>query len=406
MLHPNTLSCVPTLKLKTGRKAEDLFVASLVKPMNDYLLHLDSTTTTSRDRNVRKSAREARDAYIAEKQKSVEAGPRDQEKILKWQVAYQAAQKRIKAELKAARIQQRVDHHRVRARMLSLGYLAEDLTWISRHGLVGLDKPLEESDWNAMSGALKAIAEAKQRVRGIQQRDADEARLVNTYYARCDRTTSTEKFRLQHFYKLYDFKNLLEVKRLVSANAAVGSTLWNETLPTLERILAQKRLAVKLAYARHLARAYSAAGRPLSADFLSALFPLGGSQIGAFGWKVNLDFPNSLVDHSTALENQLDELFSRFTSQIFCGHSNVTELSLSQISKSQDPRIDLITPGFQRCHSSKGSCMTFAQLLNHVSQSVVHSRAFNPHYAENPHPVSAIAYVPQSTVSNATSTSS
>jgi hypothetical protein len=41
--------------------------------MNDYLHYLDSNTSASRDRNVRKAAREARDSFVVEKKKNVEA---------------------------------------------------------------------------------------------------------------------------------------------------------------------------------------------------------------------------------------------------------------------------------------------------------------------------------------------
>ena len=51
----------------------EYYIPSQVKAMNDYLHHLDSTTTASRDRQMRKAAREARDEFIASKKRCVKA---------------------------------------------------------------------------------------------------------------------------------------------------------------------------------------------------------------------------------------------------------------------------------------------------------------------------------------------
>ncbi|GAA5913418.1 uncharacterized protein JCM6883_004380, partial [Sporobolomyces salmoneus] len=451
-LHPETLSCVLSRRVGTGRETRNMFVTSQIEPMNDYLFHLDSDITASRDRNVRKAAREARDAFVAERKRIVDARFEDEKKLMNWSTGYaersrqaQAARKRVEAERKQARIQERIKEVKTRAR--SLACHEEVLAWIAKHSLVRIDKPLDESEWTEISSILNEREEERQRNLAIRQLAATRVELVTGYYSYFEQREQ-DTHRLSCRYSKEDFQNFVEVKKLAAALAVIGDPLWTEVLPSIERILAKKRLAVKLAYARPLAAAYSAAGRPLSANFLSALFPLGGSQIGASGWKVNLDFPNILVDHSTALENQLDELFSRFTSQIFCGHierhrvesSPDIEIARSSnrphnsgVSVSLDwlrilfailaatgvedgsrdetsAQLEALGPCFQcrfgGCGFSNGFRMTFSRLLNHVSQSVVHSRAFNPYYAENPHPVSVIAYVPRAPVSNATPTSS
>jgi len=51
----------------------DHFVTSMVSPMNEYLHYLDSTIFSSRQRDTKKAARQARDAFLVEKKQNLSA---------------------------------------------------------------------------------------------------------------------------------------------------------------------------------------------------------------------------------------------------------------------------------------------------------------------------------------------
>ncbi|GAA5984953.1 hypothetical protein JCM5350_000075 [Sporobolomyces pararoseus] len=450
VLHSDTLSCVPSWSNPEDRESEQYYIPSQVKAMNDYLHHLDSTTTASRDRQMRKAAREARDEFIASKKRCVKARIEDARKLEKWIDGYEfdqrkAADRRWKQELQMERerddrIQTRL--WSIRARLVSLGHEEKDLEWLGDCSKVMKDQELTEPEWNEVVPELNQLAEAQKTKREQDELATFEASLLSTYYDYFDK-----RCKLSLFCSKVEFGKLPSAKQLVAARSTVGDSLWNELLPSLRSRFDKSRRKTKLSYARPLAHALDDTGHPLSPTLCSSLFPPRGASLTKLNnyWKVPRKIDLDSKDTSTISEAELDTFFSRFTSRVFCGHfdkhrtgtfSNVATLRqihphLSGVSVS----IQLIKILFwilevtgiedgeeketiakldglgkvwscksEDCSNGNPPLVTLSELLQHLSDKANHARALNPHYSQGSYHVSSIVYTPQVAVAGSSST--
>ncbi|GAA5950082.1 hypothetical protein JCM3765_004189 [Sporobolomyces pararoseus] len=466
VLHPDTLSCVASWSIKQGRKVQEFYIPSEVQAMNNYLHHLESATTASRDRQLRKAARETRDGFIASKKKCIEARFEDGTTMRLWLHSYQtrereAAQQRREQE-RAVRLQERLSN--IRSRLLSLGHQEKDLKWLEKDLSVTKDQVLTESgqliepfalhqrlyqltifcfpEWSEISASLIELAVVQKTKREQDERDALEARLLSNYYSFFDKSSG-----LSLFCSLKDFNNIQEVKQLVEARSEIGDLLWNQILPSLRERFDKSRRQTKLSYARPLAHALAKVGHPLPQEVFESLFPPGASLMKPVGyWIIPLKPDYSSDDGSTISEAEIDTLLSRFTSKVFCGffdrhraesfsevvvlrrgysHPSGVSVSAQWIkllfsilkrtgiedgdAKETLSKLERLGKVW-RCktehwwNNKPEPFMTYSELMRHLSDDVSHARALNPHYSQGSYPISSIVYAPQPAVAGSSST--
>ncbi|GAA6005364.1 hypothetical protein JCM11491_002673 [Sporobolomyces phaffii] len=430
-LHPETLACLPSQKFKIGpRKSEDRFVVSQVKPMNDYLKYLDSTTLSSRDRGVRKAAREARDAmpplsvYGSLTALNVRGRPKKRKEPPRALPGMLAARRRLNA----------------------VGFGNIDIRIIENHHLIAQDAVLDDAEWSEICPQLLPLVESARDDRIRRERSLNEQQKTKAYWHRFSMKVSEAD---RAFYpSLAAFAQFSSVKNLVQLPGDSGPE-HDAFVSSINTALAEIRRQKKLSYARPLARALARAGHALPDETVKLLDPRGlVAPSDASWWRVPLDSSTDRSEAATVSEEELDTILTRFTSQAFWGfvedrhqvgscatisgavkrspirHPSGVSVSarwieilfsLLQAAGINDgpngetaKKLENLGASFA-CRSSEcrqTSLMTFSSLLQHVCYPVHHARSLNPHYSEGSFPVSDIVYVPQvATASTSSSTS-
>ncbi|GAA5984954.1 hypothetical protein JCM5350_000076 [Sporobolomyces pararoseus] len=415
----------------------EFYIPSEVKAMNDYLHHLDSTTTASRDRQLRKAAREARDKFVSSKKECVEA----RFEWLRWYTT-QAVERRRRAEElrttqeRAVRLEERFNN--IRSRLLSLGHEETDLKWLERDARTKKDQVLTESEWDKIAPGLVQLARGQKMKREKEERAALEPTLLN-YYTHFDKSS-----QLSLVCSMQDFGKLPAVNQLIVARSSIGDSLWQQVVPSIQRRIDKSRRNLKLSYARPLAHALNEAGHPLPQQLFDSLFPAGASSTKpADYWripsKINLASQEDVAspeDGSTISDVELDTLLSRFTSRVFCGyladrhqvesfrkvvdlrdrsrlHSSGVSVSaqwikilflILKVTGIKDgevnetlAKVDALGNVWscQSDHSPYNKLNPFisvSELVQHLCHATPHARALNPHYSEGSYPISSVVY--------------
>ncbi|GAA5869828.1 hypothetical protein JCM16303_001810 [Sporobolomyces ruberrimus] len=457
MLHPDTLLCVPSVRNATDRKSPFLYVTAQVMAMNAHLLQLDLATSGTRDRAARKTARETRDKFVAQQKKLVNARHRDGVKLEKWQRGYKERIEKREAAAEEAAETARLDQQAndIRHRLLTLGHLEEDVDGLAVRDLMAQDGSCSDHQMNALFDKLEAqlrdLKEARevesQRVATARQaelqaieakleaeRCLNEAKLRSEEAERrenevkreairfAEQRSEQQKFRIEQkrleqlqacktdlaretFPSEGDFQKLPSVNPLLSSlgNFEEFESNWAAALPVIQAEVAIARQSKKLVWARSIAAASEAIGRPLPPDTTDALklsrWCLRDEPNQVTSLKVRRPFEKSNSTNSSPV-SPLELAAVTAISKRKPSHKAGVSLSqdwmrilfhlLDATGIEDGPgekapvEFEALGPVFEckwaLCSKQPSGFLTFSQLVVHVQLST-HARALNPFYA-------------------------
>ncbi|GAA5857909.1 hypothetical protein JCM5353_003756 [Sporobolomyces roseus] len=344
-LHPETLSCVPSTQFSAGRRVEDHFVTSMVTPMNEYLHYLDSTIFSSRQRDAKKVARQARDDFLLEKKQNLDARSDRRLESQKREQAEQLLRARRKAEEDRRRIENAAIVSRisarfegVRRRLSALGYESVDINGIANHALVRKQDALTDAgsyfasvaqrfeltpgrillEWDTISmSVLAGLEEVKRRRLAAAQAQAERSRTETLRPFYQDMLARVSGFERAAFPSFDVFLNLPTVSPFRTGTNQLTTATWSSALTMIQTEITATHRLLKLAYSRRLVKALVSTGHPPSQAFLNALSPPGSSSAAHTRTGEASLTALDLNDPSTLTEQSLDDFLGRFTSRTF-----------------------------------------------------------------------------------------